>query len=84
MKNERDVEHLRFKIRELAVRTEHIQNVFRSGQILLRRMDIQAVSVLIVPVRLVGIDREYREQRDKFETLSENVRNARVAGVVVI
>ena len=81
MQHEGHVEHERLERGELAVGTEHVQEVLGGRVVRLRPVDDEALAVELVEVRLVGVDGEHRELRNQVQALAKHVARARVLGL---
>ena len=84
VEHQRDVEHLRLKRREFLVRAQNAQNVFGGRQLGLWLVNVQAVPVVVVAVRLIAVDREQRENRDELDALAQHVRHRDVVRRVIV
>ena len=79
-----DIQDLRLQRRIAAVRAQNVQNILRGGQFGLGLVYVQALSVMVVTVCLIAVDRQHREKGDQLQTLSEYVRQGRVVRPVVV
>ena len=84
MEYERDVQHLGLQSRVLAVRPEHPEDVLRSGQAVVRTVDVEAVVAVVVAVGLVAVDGQHGEHADQPHALLQDVLDGAVGHVGVV
>ena len=73
MKNECNIQNLRFQFSVFAIRTEHQKDVFREGKSPLRITDKQRLIFTEMSVRMIGIYRNERKLRNHLNTLTKNI-----------
>ena len=84
MEHQSNIQNAGFKFGEAAVRAKNVENIFRSGELRLRCMDKKAISVMIMAVGLISVDRQKREETDQLKTLTQYIGNGNVICSVII
>ncbi len=82
--DEGGVQNLGLQGAEVSVQTQHVENVFRRGVVVLGRMDEERVSVVVVFVGLIAVDRQLREQGYELKALPEDIVHGGVVRVTVV
>ena len=84
MENEHEVEQMRFLRRVGRIGADHAQNILGDGQLRLRIVQDEGVSVKIMPLGGKGVRRDEREARDEADGLPQNVVQRGIVRTVVI
>ena len=84
VKHKRDVKHPRFKRAVRAVRPQNAQQILRSGKRRVRRVYVQALSLVVMIICLVAVYRQHWEQGDQLQALTQNIRDTDIISTVVI
>ena len=61
-----------------------MKNVFGNGQLGVGRMDKQALTVMIMAVCLIAVDRQQRKQRNQLQGLAHHVGDGNIVSQLVI
>ncbi len=84
MKNQGNIQYPRFCFGVPAVRAQQIQDVLRRGQLWLRGVNEQALSVMIMAVCLIAVYRQTGEKGDQLKRLSQYIGDGNIVGIVII
>ena len=84
MQNERHIEDTRFKFCIPAVLPQHIEDILRHGQRLLRTVDDERVIVVIKARCRIRIDGKNRHFRNELQTLAHHVFRRSVIGIGIV
>jgi len=84
VKHKRHIEYAGFKIGILAVYAKNMEKIFSRRKSRSGRMDKQTLSVVVVRIRLIAVNRQHRKKRYQLKALTEHVFNRRIVGIFVI
>ena len=84
VQNQRKIQDRRLQFCIFLIRPEHPQDVFRSGKLFGRIMNIKALSLYVMIVCLIAVHRQHREHGDQRHTLTQDIGETGVIRMSVI
>ena len=84
MQHQRRIQNLCLKECILFIRTQQTEDILRSRDVRIRKMDEHALVPLIMVVCIIAIHRQHGEFTDQLQTLLQHVRNGQVGYIIVI